>query len=113
MVSSVIYLFCQRSGVPATTGLRGSVPARGLSYDVHRGKLSLFQAPAFPRSCTMRSVVLVSVVLLLVAQTALSAEIPAKFLGRFSVDHSDNFDEYLTAKGSCTFSKNHSTMMRL
>jgi hypothetical protein len=42
---------------------------------------------------------LVILAFVLCAYATASNEIPAKFLGSFSVDHSDNFDEYLTAKG--------------
>ncbi|KAI6205407.1 hypothetical protein M3Y94_00788600 [Aphelenchoides besseyi] len=43
---------------------------------------------------------LIALCLVLYGQTAQSAEIPDKFLGSWSVDHSDEqFDNYLSAKG--------------
>lgn len=53
----------------------------------------------------MSPTITLALVLLGIAATASAASLPEKFYGTFDLDHSENFDEYLTAKGYGWFTR--------
>lgn len=60
----------------------------------------------------MRFYSLLLLILVACPLATLSAEIPDRFLGSWSVDKSENFDEYLTAKGYGWFMRQVSSIDR-